>query len=238
MDTLQQQGGRGKKTAATRKVKPTRKTTAQKKAVAAKKAAATSRMDSDSRRVNRFNKCMRYETTEDPFGKQHIRYEVPGLNGVTYGGRLTDAELASLWDHLKNKHDITTVNKAFTRKGLEACHAALCRWPRPSELGRIAAKRGEKVKYFLCKVPVEGDISKLVGREGIFLIQMCEEYDLLYAWVKGGKLWIYARTEDAAIAPTVHSDHLREFMTGSPSDVTELSPKVTERTLGTRSGAW
>ena len=140
---------------------------------------------------------MKNESTTDPLGRSSQRIFVAGLDGVKYSEKMSDAELGSLWGYLQSE-GFATVNSVFTRAGLDACNSVLCRWPRPSEIGRMAVTNGEKLAYHLMKVPVEGDMADMVGRQGANLIELTEDYDLLYAWVKGNTkgaaLWIYART--------------------------------------------
>ena len=243
-------GGRAKKTAATRKVKPTRKTIGAKDALdptkrffKVRREVEQSKRDAEaastSPRLQRFNQCMKGEVTVDPLGQQRLRVKASGLNGIRYGFKMNDHQLAAMWRHLM-KIGYETVDDVFTRTGLEACHDVLCRWPRPSELGRLAKMQGESLEYWLCEVPLVEDtsVAKFVGKQGVHLIRLCEEYDLLYAWVKDDKLFIYARTEVEAVEPTLPrrggppshtSKHMMEFIGGQETKVTKivLGPRST-----------
>ena len=61
------------------------------------------------------------------------------LSGVTYAKKLTPTQLGGLYGYLKNA-GVASFRALVTYQGLEAAGAVLCRWPRPSELLRLARK--------------------------------------------------------------------------------------------------
>ncbi|OYV74868.1 MAG: hypothetical protein B7Z66_15030 [Chromatiales bacterium 21-64-14] len=193
-------------------------------------------------RLQRFERCMAGDVTVDPAGKEHTRIFVKGLDGVKYDKKLTGPQINALWDYLTSTGYFNSASDIFTREGLEACNEVLCRWPRPSEIGRMAVNNGEKIEYYLLRFPVVGEISELVGKQGEYMNDLCEKYDLMYAWVKTtpvtkkSTMWLYARSRRYLMDAFNHDEHLEMFI---PKDakgaILKIDPEITKKMLGDKS---
>lgn len=133
------------------------------------------------------------------------------LTGVKYGAKLTPNQITGLANFLTGEK-INTLDKLMRYSALKTADKILCRFPRPSELARVAIEMGVLDKsmgkpYWRACVHLDhtGDkqkknAGKLVGIKGANLISLTEEHDLLYAWLKHEDvrkycLCVYAKKE-------------------------------------------
>lgn len=152
-----------------------------------------------------------------------------GLAGVQYGRKMTDAQLAGLRQYMKDKYDAyldaahppMSPSCWLTYQGLFAASQALCRWPRPSELGRLAVMGGLKpFAYSVAVAPVRYDAeldrrtsknqmpwqeqdrtarARLVGQLGANFAAIAASFrSVLYIWLHPDGVYVYALTENDA----------------------------------------
>jgi hypothetical protein len=117
--------------------------------------------------------------------------------------------MESLWTYLHDRLGWTSVRENLTYAGMMQLSALMCRWPRPSELARLAKAAGEKpIPYWVLEVelhPPNGEgghvfWSGFVGSKGSNLTHLTKKYDLLYVWLKAPKLTIYGISKESVYA--------------------------------------
>ena len=134
--------------------------------------------------------------------------EAAGLGGVTYGHKLSTAQvegLAGLLEGLGYK----SPDEVLTYGACKAASDVLCRWPRPSELSRVLKYLGhEKCEYYHLRQSLSlvkgARWGAVVGSKGSNLIEMTEgasgHGELLYAWLHSAgdeaTLHLYGRDEE------------------------------------------
>lgn len=139
------------------------------------------------------------------------------IGKVSLSKKLTKKQLDVLFQYLQARDGETskenkpvkfdTASSMFSSEGMRACNDLLCRWPRPSEIFLLAknyypqTRAGPALRYYKMVVPLreprsskENVAGKLIGRGGVNLLRLSEDYQLLYAWVDNGELRMYART--------------------------------------------
>lgn len=145
-------------------------------------------------RLAEFAKCTSNETG---IRKQYH------LEKVTYAGKMDDEAIRGLLQYVKKRYD--SVEKALDYKGMKYMAKALCRWPRPSELGRmykIENPRSAPLKYFRailhlkCIAPAGCKVGSLVGEMGSNLIHFTSTHRLLYAWSHDTDIYLYGLNQD------------------------------------------
>lgn len=120
------------------------------------------------------------------------------LSGVKYNTQMTDDELRGLWEYL-GAADIDSMNALLTYDGMDTASQILCRWPRPSELGRLSWMLGQKkLMYYRAVLKVKAEVKddeknpqgyanrtfgRIVGPMGSNFIGMTKNHDLMYLWM-------------------------------------------------------
>jgi hypothetical protein len=127
------------------------------------------------------------------------------MSGVSRTRKMTVDQIGGLHRYLVER-GFRTMTDICSYDGMFAAARALCRWPRPSELGTMAVRfAGGPIKYHRLVMNILSgtrtsihDIGNVVGQDGENLIKLTEQHNLMYAWVhssrEGGwcKLYMYA----------------------------------------------
>lgn len=136
------------------------------------------------------------------------------LDTTTYSKKITDEELAGLWDWL-NSNGRVSMKDVLTHAGMTNISTILCRWPRPSELGRMAVNfAGEDITYHRMIMTLEASrpdsaFSALIGTRGSNFYDITKKNDLMYLWLhKSGEgerryLYIYATSRKKVMATSI-----------------------------------
>lgn len=172
------------------------------------------------------------------------------LSGVTYNAKMSDEEIEGLSEYMKDELNerVMTPNVALTYDACETASVALCRWPRPSELARVIALdafdgKGARpsrsaalpisVAYVLAKVKlslVKGNKwGDFVGKEGANLNSITKDAGLIYAWLKGGVLYLYGYPNKTAILSAIAAIKADDADVVEVGDVEYKTMKLTNR---------
>ncbi len=156
------------------------------------------------------------------------------LKTVKYDGKLTSTQIKGLAKYMKTK-GITSFDKIMKYSSLVTASKILCRFPRPSELARVAVELGVLDKtagrpYWRACVHLEGtNAAKLVGTNGANLIAFTKKHDLLYTWLKKSGpmnfcLCIYAKKEAdvTSAAEAFAKSAAKHNMSATKTDVDDL----------------
>jgi hypothetical protein len=160
--------------------------------------------------LSNFRKCVK--------DKNNVRKDI-GIADMGANEKLTTQQIASLFTHLKKEgysFGASGSRNITSYTGLEAASKVLCRWPRPSELGRMAkAQNVKNINFFKVvarvlfvkassqsafgksnALAVRESRSKLVGPMGSRFASICRKHDLMYLWLHDNELVIYAKDKD------------------------------------------
>lgn len=169
----------------------------------------------DTNRRDDFDVC-----SEKTQAELRARY---GLGDVTYEGKMSAEEIEGLRRYLGDK-GVSIPDDMLTYRGMETASAVLCRWPRPSELARIAEAAGAgELHVWRAAVTLKLDEpSKWVGMRGSNLIALTMAHDLLYAWLQDGRtLFLYGPTKGSVLAASKNKHVLdsTDHVNGKPRKI-------------------
>ena len=172
-----------------------------------------------------------------------------GLGGVKKETKMTDAEVEGLATYLGELGLLKDKATYLSGKTMSQAAKLLCRWPRPSEIARLAINHAPhlgrlqchsaSVKFrFLEEGPNKGKrFAKLIGAQGTKLIGLTERNNLLYSWASWGAddytLHLYGKTMADVEAATA------DFLEAN-GDVIEAvgAPKKRLRFINVNSANW
>lgn len=124
-------------------------------------------------------------------------------DAFTYHHKMTPSDACKVYEWLKSQK-IVTVDQLLSRKGMVKAEKLMCRWPRPRELSFMTECMGydqdpSALYYHRLSVKTDADdpkmVAKFVGRLGANFNAISDKHDLMYMWMHGKVLLMYARDE-------------------------------------------
>ena len=171
----------------------------KKRAAVQKKKQTQKKQSGGDRRMSPREEA--FETCSFERSERHPDY-AEAFSGV----RLMDSKMnAAEIDALRGFVDSEDID-VLSYDGLERVSDLLCRWPRPSEIGRVLDDAN--LKYAMAagsfSVDSKTTLGEVIGTMGENLVEFTKAHNLLYAWVKnlkdGPRILLFYTTADGVIA--------------------------------------